>query len=168
MSRIQSLIRKSEHSAFYRWVLDLAAAYSIPFNRPHQFKIVEIRPGFAKIKLPYYRINRNHVKGIHACGLATLSEFTAGMAMLGRISDQDYRIILKKLNIEYHYQAKSHVYASQEVTEDFARENILRPLINGDSVFTELTTKIFDVQGNHISTAVTEWQLKKWDQVRTK
>ncbi len=168
MSRIQSLIRKSEHSSFYRHLLNLAAAFAIPFNRPHNFNIVEIRPGFAKIKLPYYRINLNHVKGIHACGLATLSEFTAGLAMLGRISEKDYRIILKKLTIEYHYQAKCHVYASQEISESFVREKILQPLRDSDSVLVEISTKITDVEGNHISTAVTEWQLKKWDKVRTK
>jgi len=168
MSRIQNLIRKSEHSWFSRMLLNTAAAYAIPFNRPHHFNIVEIRPGFAKIKLPNHRINRNHVNSIHACGLATLSEFTAGLAMLGRISEKDYRIILKRLNMEYHYQAKSHVFASQEVSEAFVRDKIRQPLLTNDSVLVELNTSIFDVQGNHISTATTEWQLKKWDKVRTK
>ncbi|MBX7175295.1 MAG: peptide chain release factor 2, partial [Saprospiraceae bacterium] len=41
--------------------------------------------------------NLNHLKGLHACSLATLGEFTAGMSLLHALRSMDYRLIMKEI-----------------------------------------------------------------------
>jgi hypothetical protein len=165
MSRLQKFIHKAGESSFRRWLLNFALARVIPFNRPHDLEVTEIRPGFAKVRLPYRKSNLNHLKGIHACALAALSEYTSGLAMLGKISEKDYRIILKKLSMEYHYQAKMDVFAEFVIDDHFLNKNIVEPLENNDSAFILLQVQVHDTEGNHISTATMEWQVKKWGRV---
>jgi hypothetical protein len=46
-------------------------------------------------------------------------------------------------------------------------EHIFNPLKNNDAVFKELEIKVVDVQGNHICTGFVNWQVKKWNKVKT-
>ncbi len=168
MSKLQSLIIKSETSAFNKWILNFALSRAVPFNAPHHFKIVKIGKGFASIKLPYRRNNLNHVKGIHACALATLCEYTTGMVMMSLFSNKDYRIILKTLRMEYSYQAKMDVYSSFTISDEMLRKDILNPLTTGDAVFKEFEIAIHDTKQNLICTGFVNWQIKKWNKVKSK
>src|SRR5215204_4635582 len=111
MPELNKLIQRASTSEFFKWVLNFVISRAVPFNAPHHFKILKINPGFVKVLLPYRRSNLNHVKGIHACALATLCEYTIGITLLSMISEKEYRIILKNLSLEYLYQAKMDVTA---------------------------------------------------------
>ncbi|HMT27763.1 MAG TPA: DUF4442 domain-containing protein [Bacteroidia bacterium] len=148
--------------------MNFVLSRSIPFNAPHGFKIVSIKPGETKIILPYRRSNLNHVKGIHACALATLCEYTTGMTLISKISEEKYRIILKSLRLEYHYQAKMNVSAEFNISDEFIEQKIYGPLLSTDAVFLELEIKIHDNQSNHICTGFVNWQIKKWEKVKGK
>lgn len=168
MSKLNSLIAKASDSSFYRWMLNIAFSRAVPFNAPHRFKITSIATGSTEVKLPYRRSNLNHVKGIHACALATLCEYTSGITMVTMFSEKDYRMILKSLHMDYHYQARMDVTAKFEITREFINENVLIPLTNQDSVFLNLEIKVFDTDKNHICTCQANWQVKKWNKVKIK
>lgn len=168
MSKLQHLVSKAENSTFYRWILNFALSRSIPFNAPHQFKVVNIAPGSVSILLPFKRKNLNHVNGIHACALATLCEFTTGIAMISIISEEEYRILLKSLRVEYYYQAKMDVVGSFSISNDFLLSEIINPLKSCDAVLKEFEIRIMDTQNNHICTGYVNWQIKKWDKVKSK
>ena len=165
MFRLQNLIQKASDSTFYTWILNRVISQAVPFNAPHHFRITKIHPGETHILLPYRRSNRNHVKGIHACALATLCEFTVGMTLISKISDSQYRLILKNLKMEYHYQAKMDVTASFTITEETLKNKIIDPLLNSDAIFHEFEIKVTDVAQNLICTGHVNWQIKKWDKV---
>jgi acyl-coenzyme A thioesterase PaaI-like protein len=167
MSKLRSLISKAQNSTFSKWMLNLILSRAIPFNKPHHFKIVEIGEGETKILLPYRRSNLNHVKGIHACALATLCEYAVGMTLISIISEEAYRIILKNIRIEYHYQAKMDVIAHFILKSDFVNEKIISPLQNSDAVFVELEVLVYDKMKNHICTGLVNWQVKKWNKVKS-
>ena len=167
MSKLQNLISKSQNSAFYRNVLNFILARSIPFNAPHHFRILAIGEGIAKVLLPFRKANLNHVKGIHACALATLCEYTTGLALLTIISESQYRIILKSLKMEYHYQAKMDVTANYNLTQSFIYDNISVPLLKNDAVFIDLEIKVTDQLNNQICTGFITWQIKKWTKVKS-
>lgn len=82
MNKLFSLIEKAKHSKLYLKILNVMLARSIPFNKPHGFTIKEIYDDGFKISLPYKRKNLNHIKGIHACALATLAEYTSGLTLM--------------------------------------------------------------------------------------
>ena len=165
MSRLQRLTGKAAHSSFCRWILNRVLSRAIPFNAPHHFRIVNIQPGETEILLPYRRSNLNHVKGIHACALATLCEYTVGMTLISIISESQFRIILKNIRLEYHYQAKMDVTASFKITDELLNEIIRRPLETADAVFHEFEIKVIDTAQNHICTGFVNWQVKKWERV---
>lgn len=165
--KIQKLMSKAESSAFSRRILQFVLSYSIPFNRPHGFRILEVFKDGFHILLPYWRVNRNHINGIHACALATLSEFVSGLTLIKVIGRDDLRIIMKDLKMAYHFQAKKNVSAVLHLTPQMLEQHVFTPLKTQDSVFYLMKVEVYDIDKNHICTAEVNWQLKKWDKVRT-
>ena len=162
------MVEKARKSPFYLWLFNRFLERMIPFNKPHGFKITRIEKSLVETHLPYKRKNLNHIKGIHACALATLSEFTTGLLLLTGLPPNKYRIILQDLEIKYHYQAKKAVNARFEIKEEWVNENVTKPLNTDNSTVVPCEVKIYDVDENHISTAKVYWQLKDWKEVKTK
>ena len=167
MNILNWLIKKAQGSSFYLWLLNMAAGRFVPFNKPHSFTIIQITRQSIEVKLPYKKVNLNHIKGIHACALATLSEYCTGIVLLSAIDAALYRIILKNIHLTYHYQAKTTVSAKFELNEDWIEANIINPLKSKEAVFAELKIEVYDVRKNHICTGLINWQIKSWKKVKT-
>lgn len=165
---IAALIEKAKGSAFYLKLLNLGLNRMIPFNRPHGFRILSLSDDRIETLLPYKKKNLNHVKGLHACALATLCEFTTGAMMLSRAGFNRYRIILKSMEVEYLYQGKMDATARFEITDAWLREFVFTPLEHSESVLVECPVDIHDRQNNHLASAKVIWQLKEWSKVRLK
>ena len=168
MDKFNIAIEKARKSNFQLWILNTFIGKFIPFNGPHKFRIVEIMDDGFEIEMPYIKKNLNHLKGLHACGLATLSELTAGLTLIRKLDFKEYRLIMQELKMDYYYQAKMPVRARYELSNDFIQSTVKGPLENEDSVFVELKTEVYDKEKNHICTATTKWQMKKWTSVKTK
>lgn len=162
------IIEKAKHSGFYLWLLNIILRRVIPFNKPHNFQIIKVADRFIKIKLPFTKNNLNHINGLHACALATLTEFTSGLVLLSNLPPSKYRIILKRLEMDYHYQGKMDAFAEFELSEDFIKERIQDPLLNAPSIDIACEVKIHDKNKNHLSTGNVTWQIKDWSSVKTK
>ncbi len=148
--------------------LNFVLQRGIPFNRPHGIKLVELSADKVAARIPYKRKNLNHIKGIHACGLATVAEFCSGMALMNKLGSKKYRLIMSTLRMEYHYQAKTAATAAYNMSDEKMRELVLEPLCSNDSVEIECEVPVHDEAGNHLCTAFIKWQIKSWDKVRTK
>lgn len=168
MDLFQKSVRKAEQSSFRLWLLNKMLHYKIPFNKPHGLTITRITPDGFEVRIPYTRRNHNHIRGIHACCLATASEYVCGLSLLRKLGSEKYRLIMEKMEVRYKYQAKEPVSVYLEVTDDFLREKVTGPLTQSDVVFVEFTAVIKNAQGQIISEADTRWQIKPWDKVRTK
>jgi hypothetical protein len=161
-------IKKAEHSIFYRWLLNRILWRAIPFNSPHSFLIVKIAEGFVGLKLPFIRKNKNHINGVHACALATASEYATGLCLMSLLSEKEYRIILKSIHMDYHFQGKTDITFDFKLDNSFISQNICAPLQTQEAVFIKLIIEGYDTQQKHISTGTIEWQVKRWDNVKTK
>jgi acyl-coenzyme A thioesterase PaaI-like protein len=140
----------------------------IPFNEPHKFEIVDLKNFSIKTKIPYIKSNFNHLQGLHAGALMTISEFTTGIMILMHANPQKYRLILQKLEIDYVYQGKKDAYATFEVEPDFLQKNVIEPLKTEDAVLVPCKVETRDEDGNLLCVATVYWQLKAWEKVRTK
>ncbi|MCG8308916.1 MAG: DUF4442 domain-containing protein [Cytophagales bacterium] len=165
---LNKIIEKSKYSDIYRRILNVGLNLMVPFNKPHGFKIVKINDYHLKTMVPYKRANFNHIKGIHACALATLSEFTTGFLLLTKLDPKKYRLIMQCLKMEYNYQAKMDSFADFAISGEWLDEMIYRPLASTEKVVVDCEVKIHDKAGNHISTGAVKWQIKLWDRVKTK
>ena len=161
------LNEKAKRSKFYRALLNAALDRMIPFNGPHHFRITEIGDFHLKTRIPYRRINFNHIRGLHACALATLSEFTTGFLLVSRLDGKKYRLIMQKMEMEYHYQGKMDAYAEFAISQDWFEEHVYGPLRMADATVVVCDVRIHDANGNHLTTGHIHWQIKNWSKVKT-
>ena len=162
------IIEKAKHSSFYLKLLNWSLNGMIPFNKPHGFRIVSLGDYHLKTLLPYAKRNFNHIRGLHACALATLSEFTTGFLLVSRLDPKKFRLIMQRLEMDYHYQGKMDATAEFTVSENWMAEHIYDPLKNRDAVVVPCEIKIHDEKGNHLTTGKVFWQIKDWANVKTR
>lgn len=162
------ILEKAKHSSFYLKVLNWSLGRMIPFNKPHGFKIFEIEDFRLKIIIPYRKSNFNHIRGLHACALATISEFATGFLLLSNLDIKKYRLIMQRLEMDYHYQGKMDAFAEFVISKEWLQENIVNPLQIQEAVLVPCEVKIHDSKGNHLTTGKVFWQIKSWSKVKTK
>jgi len=163
-----TLVAKAKKSPFYRWVLNQAFERMVPFNRPHGFRITEIGDYHLRTRLPYKKNNLNHLNGLHACALATLTEITGGFMLVTQLNPKQYRIILKKLEVDYLYQGKTDAYGEFSVSPEWISQNVLEPLKSADAVDVISEVNIYDQHRNQLTAGKAYWQVKDWTKVKTK
>jgi acyl-coenzyme A thioesterase PaaI-like protein len=168
MNRLQQQVLKAKDSSFHLWLLNTILLRTVPFNKPHGLKVVRIGDDDLTIEARNTRPNQNHIKGIHACLLATLCEYVSGLSLLLKLDPKAYRIILKSIHMTYHYQAKKNVRVTFSLPADFFTKEILDPLQHAEAIFKEFTIDIYDEDQNHICTGLINWQIKSWKNVKTK
>ncbi len=165
---LSRLAKKAKISGLWLWMLNVLLAWVVPFNRPHRFKIVEIDDNLVRTAAPYRRSNHNHIRGIHACALATVAEFSAGFLLMQNFAPADYRLIMSRMDIEYKYQAKKRVVSESRLSREQIEHDILKPLETASSVDIKMRSDVVDDGGNLVAVAHTFWQIKRWDEVKTK
>jgi acyl-coenzyme A thioesterase PaaI-like protein len=162
------IIEKAKNSSFYMRVLNWSLNRMIPFNKPHDFTVIGISDNHLKTRIPYIRKNFNHIRGLHACALATLSEFTTGFLLVTRLDGKKYRLIMQRLEMEYHYQGKMDAFAEFRIPDNWISTSIEGPLKTQESVVVVCEVLIHDARGNHLTTGKVHWQVKDWSKVKTK
>lgn len=168
MINTAGLIERAKTSRLFLRFLNWGLFNLIPFNAPHDFKVIEIKDWEIKIALPFIKKNLNHLSGLHACALATVSEFTTGLMLISKLPPSKYRLILQRLEMEYHYQGKTHAAGHFIISNEWLKENVLTPLETLESVIVPCEIKIHDRKGNHLTTGKVYWQIKDWSKVKTK
>lgn len=163
-----TLVNKARTSSFYLWVLNKAFERMVPFNRPHGFRITEVSTDSVKTRLPYRGRNLNHVKGLHACALATLTEMTSGFLLAVRLDPAKYRLILRKLEVDYLYQGKMDAVCEFALSDQWLTEHVFTPLNTAGVADIIAEVKIADVKGNQLTLGKAYWQIKDWSKVKTK
>jgi len=159
------LLLDAEKGGFQLWKLNFLILRGIPFNRPHGLKIVSISPTEVKVRLPFWRINHNHIRGMHACALATLSEYSTGLMLLKKLGSSRYRLIMKSMKMEYFYQAKMEAVSSFSISDEQLK-TIHAELEKQEKYLFIAEVKVHDTAGNHLCTGHIEWQLKPWKSVK--
>lgn len=163
----EKYIQAAKTSRFGLWKLNFGLFRIIPFNKPHGIKVTLLTDTHIETSIKHKRSNLNHIKGIHACGLATTAEFASGFLLLTKLNPKKYRLIMESISMTYHYQAKSDVVAKFNLTEDWLNDTILTPLKSSNKVFIKCQIDLYDTENNHISTGYTNWQIKEWSAVKT-
>lgn len=165
---LQSLLAKARKSSFWLWVLNRALGRTVPFNRQHGFELAEIEENRIVTSARYRRSNFNHVRGIHACGIATIAEFSAGFLLMTKLDPNRYRLIMSRLEADFGYQAKENIFSESDICPERLRDEVVEPLKSQDIVSVTMESRVRDRSGNRIATILTTWQIKNWKKVQTK
>lgn len=167
MEKMFQLIQKAQQSKKYLWLLNRIMNHNVRFNKPHGFQIVKITDEHVQTFAPYHKKNFNHVRGIHACAIATVGELAAGLMLMVHFSPKEYRVIMSNIHIDYHYQAKKDVIATAALSA-IEKENILQTLKQDNKTTHTITTEIKDDDHVLVATVKSTWQIKDWNEVRTR
>lgn len=130
-------------------------------------RVINIQPGNVEIRLPYIRKNLNHIKGLHACSMATLAEYATGLALITKLDSKKYRIIMQKIEMEYFYQGKTDATASFQATDEWIESNVLSITEAGSPALINCEINIHDAENNKLATGNIFWQIKSWKDVKT-
>lgn len=141
--------------------LTKALDVAIPFNFGLGIKIKKLTAGEVILESPDRIRRRNHVGSAHACFLALLSEYPAGLVIAQKYSFEKYRLIISELSIEYFKQGRGPLKSKAKAPKTWPKFK------NGES-FINLETEIFNEKGEQVSLCRTRWQVKEWDKVRKK
>ncbi len=147
--------------------LDKVLRLGIPFNAPHGFTIRQISDEEVRVSLPNRKLNHNHIGGIHACAMATVGEYCAGLSLLSKFGISKYRLIMSELSVNYTWQGRTHLegVCSPIVINEAA---IKATLEAGETYSQPLETIIREEKsGKEVARVKTTWQLKPWGQVKT-
>ncbi|MEQ8908804.1 MAG: YiiD C-terminal domain-containing protein [Vicingaceae bacterium] len=164
----EKLLQKAQASRFGMWKLNFLLHRFIPFNRPHNLTIKSITKSEVKVEIPYQKSNLNHIKGLHACGLATVAEYASGLLLLYKLGVKKYRIIMESIHVEYHYQGKKSATAVYTLSDEELEKEILAVLEKEGKATKECEIGVFDADQNKLCTVTTMWQIKSWEKVKTK
>lgn len=132
----------------------------IPFNRGLGFRIEEFSPRRVKVSSPERKRRRNHLGSAHACALALVGEYTAGLLVAQNFSPERYRLIMSQLHMEYKKQGRGALSAEATPPKTW-------PHFEDGIGWIDMKTSITDTHGEEVAICSTKWQLKVWQKVRT-
>lgn len=161
MAKLDYILIKAYKSKFWLGILNIALNYVIPFNLPHRFKIIYLSKNKIKVKIPYIRKNLNHLKGIHACALATASEYACGFLLISNLSASKYRLIMRSMHVDYVKQGKGNLIVEFELSDEVIQKIKEELEVQGQELYT-YKVECRNDKGELISIASLEWQLKNW------
>jgi acyl-coenzyme A thioesterase PaaI-like protein len=134
MKQLEHILNKAYKNNFWLWILNKALNRIIPFNAPHKFYIDKIDLNNIQVNIPYIRKNLNHLKGVHACALATASEYACGFLLISRLSPSNYRLIMRNMHVDYVKQGKENLKVKFNLSEDRLLEIKRRLEVNQQSL----------------------------------
>jgi len=168
MASLNTLFRDAKHSSWKRFVLNRVLWAGIPFNAPHRLRIEQINDDEVRISIPFIKRNLNHLRSLHACVMATAAEYASGLMLLQHFEATRYRLIMQKIEVEYHYQGKKAGYSVAQLTADQVQRDVLSRFAAGDDrVVFQAQADVYDIDDQHLCTATIYWQIKDWKAVRT-
>lgn len=161
-------VKKLPSGFLGQWLFNRALWRMIPFNRSLRVKVECFEPQKVICRLPFKNSNCNHLKGLHACALATVAEYAAGLLLVQSFHPRKYRIIMAELNVSYKVQGKSDVLATCEITSEDIEHLKIKMCSDGQARITLESVIVEEKTRKKLVVCQTLWQVKPWQHLKNK
>jgi acyl-coenzyme A thioesterase PaaI-like protein len=120
----------------------------VPYTASIRPRVVELLPGYAKVRMADRRAVRNHLSSVHAVALANLAEVTSGLALVFGLPP-DARSIPTALSITFLKKARGLLTA----------EARCEPPLQAVAADYDLQSVIKDAAGDVVARATVRWRI---------
>lgn len=166
--QVLNFIMKSLDGKNPKWglrFLNVLLPQVVPFNRPLGLSVQTLTAKKSVVEVPLRRATKNHLGGLHACALATVGEYAAGILIMRWIDPAKQRLVLKSLTADYSKQGREDAIATAEWPTE-APQEISQLREATDALELSMTTVVRSQAGAELAKIKTLWQIKPWAQVK--
>jgi acyl-coenzyme A thioesterase PaaI-like protein len=147
-ARLARLWARLERVPAGRRLFSVLVGRFAPYSGTIGARVLELRPGYARLRLRERRRLRNHLRSVHAIALANLGELASGLAMTLALAP-DVRGIPTTIRIDYTKKARGVLVAEGTASP---------PAVSGP-VESEARAEIRDEEGDVVATVSVLWRL---------
>jgi len=150
---LQWLRKTSGYAAINRII-----GLSIPFAPRNGFRVIELRPGYVKARIPL-KGNKNHFGSLYAGAYFLVAEIPGGVMTLFDLGPT-YTPILKEMTLKFLQPASSDVVVEFSLAQEAVDAIKAEADQTGRAAF-KLEGLMYDQDGTHVATSIGHYRVRK-------